>query len=276
MFKSFRRLGAKIRQRSLKIPFFVPCSIMLIEDITSDKASKIIGKIDTLVLPVGTVEAHGPHCSVASDIIVPVRMAEEIEKLAGDRILVAPIIPYGHTWHLKDNPGSHDVSGEILTEYVFEVLKGFYSAWKVKYAIILNGHGGNDHVLALAAERAASLGLKVIVVDWWSGPFFEALNKIVPDSNGHAGEAETSLVWNVGEKYVDASIIPKEDHIRPENDAIVGFSNVFDPKFTAIILPDAYAGRPSRASREKGRRLNEESARLIVELIDKFRSGKLS
>ncbi|MFI5422269.1 MAG: creatininase family protein [Nitrososphaerales archaeon] len=247
---------------------------MFIEEITSDKASKIIGKIDTLILPVGTVEAHGPHCSVASDIIVPVRMGQEVEKLAGDRVLIAPIIPYGHTWHLKDYPGSHDIPGEILSKYVFEVLKGFHESWKVKYAIILNGHGGNDHPLAIAAERAASIGLKTIVLDWWSGGFLAALNKFVPDMGGHAGEGETSLVWNVGEKYLDTKIIPKEDHLRGKNDSIADFSAIFDPNFTASVLPNAYAGRPSRASVEKGHLLNEQAARLIVELVDKFRSGR--
>jgi len=249
---------------------------MLIEDITSDKASKIIGTIDTLILPVGTLEAHGPHCSVAADVIVPVKMAQEIEKLAGDRVYIAPIIPYGHTWHLKDFPGSHDIPGEILSEYVFQVLKGFYSTWKIKYAVILNGHGGNDESLALAAEKAASMGLKTIVLDWWSGGFLTALEKVVPDMDGHAGEGETSLVWNVGEKYVDAKIIPKEDHVRPINKTIAGFSNIYDPSFTAAVFRGAYMGRPSRASMEKGRRLNEESARVVVDLVDKFRSGNLA
>ncbi len=249
---------------------------MLVEDITSDKASKLIGTIDTLILPVGTVEAHGPHCSVAADIIVPVKMAQEIEKLAGDRVLVAPIIPYGHTWHLKDFPGSHDIPGEILSEYVFQVLKGFYLSWKIKYAILLNGHGGNDHALALAGEKAASLGLKTILLDWWSGPFMEALNKVVPDFDGHGGEGETSLVWNCGEKYVDASIIPKEDHLRPKSDSIAASSNVFDSGYAKAVIPRAYIGRPSRASAEKGKRLNEEGARLVVELVDRVRAGKFS
>src|SRR5579864_7261280 len=201
---------------------------MLVEDITSDKASKIIGKIDTLVLPVGTVEAHGPHCSVASDIIVPVKLVNEIERVAGDRIYVAPIIPYGHTWHLKDFPGSHDISGEVLSEYVFQVLKGFLP-WKIKYAIIINGHGGNDESLALSAEKAASIGIKTVVLDWWSGPFLEALEQVVPDIDGHGGEGETSLVWNVGEKYVDASIIPKEDNLPSKMKTIATFSNTYDP-----------------------------------------------
>src|SRR5579872_7089626 len=249
---------------------------MLVEDITSDKASKIIGKIDTLILPVGTVEAHGPHCSVAADIIVPVKMAQEIERLAGDRVLIAPIIPYGHTWHLKDFPGSHDIPAEVLSEYVFQVLKGFHSAWKIKYAILLNGHGGNDEALSLAAEKAASLGLKTILLDWWSGPFLEALNKVVPDLDGHGGEGETSLVWNCGDKYVDATIIPKEDHFRAKDGSIAASSNVYDSGYAAAVIPRAYVGRPSRASAEKGSRMNEEGARLIVELVDRVRSGKFS
>ena len=248
---------------------------MLIEDITSDKASKIIGKIDTLVLTVGTVEAHGPHCSVASDIIVPVKLAQEVEKLASDRVYVAPVIPYGHTWHLKDSPGSHDISGEVLSEYVFQVLKGFLP-WKIKYAIIINGHGGNDEALALAAEKAASLGMKTIVLDWWSGAFLEALKQVVPDSEGHGGEMETSFVWNVGEKYVAASIIPKEDNLPPKMKTIATFSNIYDPDFTKALFPNAYLGRPSRASAEKGRLLNQKAAQLIVELIDQLRSGKLA
>jgi creatinine amidohydrolase len=248
---------------------------MLIEDMTSDEASKIIGKIDTLVLPVGTVEAHGPHCSIASDIIVPVKLAQEIEKLASNRVYIAPIIPYGHTWHLKDRPGSHDISGEVLSEYVFQVLRGFLP-WKIKYAIIINGHGGNDEALALAAEKAASLGIKTIVLDWWSGAFLEALKKVVPDMDGHAGEGETSLVWNVGEKYVDASIIPKEDNLMPKLETIATFSNIYDPDYTKAYFPNAYLGRPSRASAEKGRLLNERAAELVVKLIDEFRSGSLA
>lgn len=248
---------------------------MLIEDITNDRASKIMGKIDTLVLPVGTLEAHGPHCSVAADIIVPVKLAEEVEKLAGDRVYIAPVIPYGHTWHLKDRAGSHDVSAEALSNYVFEVLRGFLD-WKIKYAVVINGHGGNDEALTLSAEKAASIGIKTVVLDWWSGAFLEALREVIPEPEGHGGEGETSLVWNVGEKYVDPSVIPKEDNVRGKPRTVAAFSNVFDPEFTKAAFPAAYTGRPSKASRETGRRLNERAAKLIVDVIDELRAGTLS
>jgi creatinine amidohydrolase len=251
---------------------------MLIEDLTSDKASKIIGKIDTLVLPVGTIEAHGPHCSIASDVIVPVKLAQEVEKLAGDRIFVAPIIPYGHTWRLKDRPGSHDVSAEVFSKYVLEVLRGFLE-WKIKYVVIINGHGGNDDALRLAAEQIASLGVKTVILDWWSGAFLEALREVIPHPEGHGGEGETSLVWNVGEKYVDASIIPKEDsmpQLMTNPRTVAGFGNVFDPEVNRVVFPAAYNGSPSKASRETGRRLNETAAKLIVKVIDELRSDSLS
>ncbi len=249
---------------------------MLIKRLTNSRASQLIGKIDTLLLPVGTIEAHGPHLSVAADVIVPELIALEVERLAGDRVFVAPAIPYGHTWHLKDFAGSHDVPHAVLSDYVYHVLKGF-QPWKVKYAVILNGHGGNDGALRLAAERSADLGIKTVVLGWWEGQFLERLRGVIPEPEGHAGEGETSLVWNVGDEYLDPSIIPKEDHIfsYSKGKAAAGFVDTFDPAMTSVAFPGAYSGRPSRGTKETGRRLNQECARLVVDTIDALRAGRL-
>jgi creatinine amidohydrolase len=249
---------------------------MLIKKITNARASQLIGKIDTVLLPVGTIEAHGPHLSVAADVIVPELIASEVEKLAGDRVFVAPAIPYGHTWHLKDFAGSHDVPLSVLSDYVYHVLKGFLE-WKVKYAVILNGHGGNDGALRLAAERSADLGIKTVVLGWWEGQFLERLRSVIPEPEGHAGEGETSLVWNVWDEFIDVPIIPKEDHVfsYSKGKSAAGFVDTFDPAMTSVVFPRAYSGRPGRASKETGRRLNQECARLVVETIDALRAGSL-
>jgi creatinine amidohydrolase len=44
---------------------------MLVEELTSAGASRCVGKVDTVLIPVGTIEAHGPHCSVATDVLIP-------------------------------------------------------------------------------------------------------------------------------------------------------------------------------------------------------------
>ena len=72
------------------------------------------------------------------------------------------------------------------------------------------GTGGNIEPLHEAAEKASELGIKTVVLLWCFA--HDALKDITADVDGHAGEAETSLIWYYGEKYVDRGIIPKQAH----------------------------------------------------------------
>jgi creatinine amidohydrolase len=249
---------------------------MLIDEMTSSKASQLIGKIDTVLLPVGTLEAHGPHLSVASDVVIPARVAQEVERLAGDRVFVAPVIPYGHNFHLMHAPGTHDVPSQIFSDYVYHVLRGF-AAWKIKYAVILNGHGGNTDALRLAAERASDAGLKTVVLNWWGSGFVERFKGVVQDIDGHAGESETSLLWFAGDRYVDRTLIPKVpnpiDFSKGRTSA--GYIDAYDPDLNRKVFPKAYSGNPAAGSKEKGARLNEILAEGLVEVIDALRNGTL-
>jgi len=251
---------------------------MLISKLTSDQASRLIGKIDTIIIPVGTIEPHGPHCSVLCDAIIPQRLAEEVDKIAGDRIFVGPCIPYGHTWELRDLPGAHYVPREAFTNYVFEVIKGFQK-WGIKYVILLNGHGsvgfgsgGNIEPLHAAAQRATELGIKTLVLLWCFDT--EALKGITGDVDGHAGEAETSILWYYGDEYLDRKIIPGEHGYYSAKTAVT-LNDAFDQKLNPTIWPRAYWGTPNKASPEKGKQLSEKLARCLVEAIDALRSDSL-
>jgi creatinine amidohydrolase len=201
-------------------------------------------------------------------------MGEEVERMAPNRVLLGPLIPYGHTWHLKTHPGSHDVSGKVLGEYVFEVIKGFGESWKIKYAVIVNGHGGNIDALHEAAERASDLGIKTVVLSWWTGGFLQSFKEVVQDVEGHAGEAETSLLLNVEEKYVDNALVPREDHNFSLATA-ASFIDIYDRAANRAAFPRAFSGRPRDASTDKGRRLNQKAAEVILQVIDAMESGKL-
>ena len=252
---------------------------MRIDVLTSRKASQVIGKIDTIIIPVGTIEAHGPHCSVMSDVLITEKLAEEVDRLAGDRVLVAPAIPYGHTWELQDQPGSHMISRRILADYVLEVIRGFQK-WKIKYVILLNGHGsvgfgtgGNIEPLHEAAEKATELGIKTLVLLWCFAP--EAIKSVTKDVDGHAGEAETSIVWFLGDQYVDKDAIPKTEHQLYSTQTPAQFNDIFDSQLNGAVWPMAYWGKPSDASPEKGRRIFEILAHSLVEIIDAMRAGTL-
>ncbi|MGH7682206.1 MAG: creatininase family protein, partial [Candidatus Eiseniibacteriota bacterium] len=76
-------------------------------------------RIRTLLLPVGTLEAHG-ITSLGTDIEIPTKLSEAVaERL---NALVAPAIPYGVTAHLGALAGGSHVRVEPFTEYVVSVL----------------------------------------------------------------------------------------------------------------------------------------------------------
>jgi creatinine amidohydrolase len=250
---------------------------LFIVDLNNTKAQELLGKIDSLILPVGTLEAHGPHCSVASDILIPVRVCEEVERLAGDRVFIAPVIPYGHNFHLLHAAGTHNVPSEVFADYVFEVLRSFENDWKIKYAIIFNGHGGNTNALHVACERASTSGIKTLVMNWWGGGFAERIKNVVADTDGHGGESETSFLWFVADKYVDQKLIPKEPNMVEfgKGRTAASYMDAYDPSLNRRVFPKAYSGNPAAASKEKGERMNRIVAQGLVEALDALRSGTI-
>src|SRR5438445_11385225 len=76
-------------------------------------------KIQTVLLPLGTLEPHGVAPN-GTDILVPVAMAREIAPRVN--AMVAPAVPYGFTGNLDAYPGSFNIPEDIFRGYVRAVL----------------------------------------------------------------------------------------------------------------------------------------------------------
>src|SRR5438034_11091155 len=79
-------------------------------------------KIQTVLLPLGTLEPHGVAPN-GTDILAPVAMAREVAPRVN--AMIAPVIPYGFTGILDAYPGSFTVPEEIFRSYVRAVLVVF-------------------------------------------------------------------------------------------------------------------------------------------------------
>jgi len=97
-------------------------------------------EVPTAILPVGSVEAHGPHLPLTVDSLI----AEAIAREVGRRVeaLVLPILHYGQIWSLRKFPGSIWLENETLSKIVYEIgvslrEHGF------KLFVVVNGHVGN-------------------------------------------------------------------------------------------------------------------------------------
>ncbi len=155
-------------------------------------------KIKTVLLPVGTIEAHGV-AGLGTDVSVPLFICEEIAEDL--KAIIAPPIYYGITRSLYSYPGSLSVSPTVFESYVTEIMlslaeKGF------SRIVVMNGHGGHFTELRNAAwsvHRAKSA--KVAVIQWWI--LCEQLTReFFGQSGGHAGLDENAAALAANPRLV--------------------------------------------------------------------------
>jgi len=162
--------------------------------------NEVPSKIDLVLVPVGTVEAHGA-IPLGTDTIIPVSMAERLAPRLN--ALIAPPVAYGVTNSLLPYPGSTTVSPATFRAYLFEAAAGLVDAG-FRRVVLLNGHGGQtsevaDVVSRLWNEKKAY----AVAVEWWG-----FVHQISPDvygdhTPGHAGIEETAMVLAVAPELID-------------------------------------------------------------------------
>ena len=217
----------------------------------------VLGKIDTAILPVGSVEAHGQHCPLGTDNFAPWHFAKAVEARFPDRLLVLPAIPYGHTWELSNFAGTLSVSPDTFARYVAEVGQAAI-AWGIRNIVLMNGHGGNTPALNGVMEQLAEHGGRAVLVNWWIDYSADILT--VTEGQGHAGEDETSVMLAVKGPLVrmeDASFNP----YRPKYK--IKAAGLHDKDLRHATTGDGRGG-----TREKGEKIVELVEGRLVELFE--------
>jgi len=223
-------------------------------------------KIDIVLLPLGTIEAHGVTAN-GTDIIAPVAMAKEIAPRVN--AMIAPVIPYGFTGILDAYPGGFTVPEEVYRAYVRAVLIGLAKN-KFKNIIMLNGHGGGQTAIlsALAQEVGRETRTRILVVNWWSFCSDVTL-EVYGEDGGHAGENETAYMM-----AIDPSLVWKERY-KSDMATAIPASNTWSayPFPSSILLYKEGQGYPKfdlAKAKTYFAKVNDKVARLIEETIRKW------
>lgn len=233
-------------------------------ELTMDGFHEATKKADTLLLPIGSIEAHGHHLPLGTDALIPEKIGELAGNLLGERVVLAPTINYGHSWELSIFPGTINVAAETFAAYVADVGQSFLS-WGFSNLIFLNGHGGNIPSLALAAERVAARGARVLTISWWVD--FASEIKAITGGQGHAGEDESSVVLALRPDLVDMS--KAVDYRR----RLLGSLKM--ERVAALSYPDALSGRATQATPEQGEAILDLVSRRVAEMIQALWRGDL-
>ena len=147
-------------------------------------------KIDAVLVPVGTVEAHGVT-GLGTDNQIP---ASICGRVAGKvNALIAPGVNYGITKSLLPYHGSVTVLPETFERYVSEVAIGLADAG-FRRIILMNGHGGNTEALKNVSFRLfREKKTYSAVLDWWT-LCADEIKQVYGHVGGHAGTDETAMV----------------------------------------------------------------------------------
>ncbi|MCZ2858970.1 mycofactocin biosynthesis peptidyl-dipeptidase MftE [Blastococcus sp. VKM Ac-2987] len=205
-----------------------------------------------LVVPLGSVEQHGPHLPLATDT----RQAEAVAgaALPGiDGALLAPAIPYGASGEHEGFPGTVSIGTEALTTLLVE-----YGRSACRWAgrlLVVNGHGGNLAALRVGVPLLRAEGRDVA---WWPCA--------VPGGDAHAGRVETSLML-----HVEPAAVREERAERGETAPLRELLPRMQAEGVRAVSPNGVLGDPAGASAAEGAELVADLAGRLVAAVRGWR-----
>lgn len=210
-----------------------------------------------VIVPVGALEAHGPHLPLGADQI----QAEATSLALAERVggLVAPTLAYGCAPSARRFPGTVSLTLAELADQAAGVL-GEFARMGVRRLLVLSGHAERGHMSALrdAGERTmrAHPECRVVVLSDYDF-VYELRGRESPASDGHAGLLETSRVLALAPGTVG-----------PDRPVVEYRHSPFVPGAASVAdWPESVIGDTRGANPELGARLQAHVLDRLVETV---------
>jgi creatinine amidohydrolase len=227
---------------------------------------------DALVLlPVGALEAHGPHLPLSTDVIIAEglarRAAAALEaRSPASRVAIAPPLVYSVTDYAGEFVGTAGVSVEGARAYVADVCRGLRRAGFRRLCLV-NAHLEPAHVENLRAVVAAARadGLEVVFADKTERRFARTLTEEYKRGACHAGSYETSLV------LAEKPGLVRDDRradLAPVEIDLARAMKEGKRTFREAGAQDAYFGRPAAATVEEGEWIYARLVEMVLTVVD--------
>jgi creatinine amidohydrolase len=228
---------------------------------------------DTVIVPTGAVEQHGPHGPLLTDVLIP----QEIARRAAPKIgaVVAPPLNYTLSYpHLGFTSVVHVRVPTFMA--LIEDLCASFSAMGFRRIVYLNGHYDNTLAIAYACAGAAermARGVMAFPLNYWDGMTAAETTEFLTLKTGlHANEAETSAVLAINPDLVDMARANAEMPTFPEfkvNPAAVHAAFFFSqPGSVHRATGSGTWGDARHATAEKGERFIEAGVRSTIACLE--------
>jgi creatinine amidohydrolase len=248
------------------------------EEFTWPEIKEAVADRRVAVLPVGTVEQHGPHLPLVTDVLTASEMSRmAVVQIPSEAVLMPPVY-YSFNEHHLDFPGTIAVAGHTIIDYVTDI--GVSLAHHgFRKILIVNGHGSNVPFLDIAARNITNRTPAICaMISWWSlvprSLFDELRESEKPGGMAHACELETSVLLHLRGDLVQMEKAERDIHFQRTEffywDLQAPSPVVFQEWFSRYSVTGT-VGDPTKASAEKGRRFTEAVVGQLVALIRDLR-----
>jgi mycofactocin precursor peptide peptidase len=213
-----------------------------------------------LVVPLGSLEQHGPHLPMDTDTRIASAVARRA--CAGRAgVAVAPPIAIGASGEHADFPGTLSIGTEALMLLLVELGRHASLHWPA--TLLVNGHGGNVPAITGALARLRAEGRRCDA--WHAG-----LNAADGDpGDAHAGRFETSVMLALAPDEVRvAAAAPGER--RP----LAEIMPALRARGVRAVSPNGVLGDPSGASAAEGARLLDRLVAGLDKALDELLTGR--
>src|SRR5215813_5616461 len=202
----------------------------------------------TCLLPFGILEKHGPHLPLGTDLL-DVRYAS-LHAADQEYVVVFPEYYFGQIFEAKHEPGTMAYSSELQLKLLQETTDEM-ARNGCKKILVVNGHGGNEHLLPYFAQAQMEK------------PHDYVVYSIIGERNRPGGPAKksTGIDYHAGENETSNTLVTHPDLVhldraKQESGADQARVKLPEDVYTGIWwyarFPDHYSGDGSVAAKELG------------------------
>ena len=223
-----------------------------------------------VILPVGSIEQHGPHLPLSTDRLI----AEHIAIRVANQVpcILFPTLSIGYSLEHAGFPGTVSFTSHTFSSMILEIANALFESG-FRTLIAINGHGGNRALLdsSITSIKHAHPDLKLYsftILDIARTKFRE-IRKSPRKMIGHADELETSMMLAIVPSLVQMSKAVTEEPNFPPQISLESedLANVTYGWKTEEVTKSGTIGNPKLATPETGRLLLEYVVQKISSII---------
>lgn len=248
---------------------------LILPEMTWQDTQQALKQVELAIIPTGSFEQHGPHMTFQVDSERAYGFGKLLAERLYPRVLVAPPITFGVSFHHMKFPGTITLRIETFSAVIYDVVWSLHQHG-IKQFYFVNGHGGNKPALdTMVVRLRQELGVYVA----WSS--FTALagdvnrERIKSETSGHACEGETSQAL-----YLAPHVVKRERIARGETKGYPykylgkGNNGQFNVPYTFDeITANGALGDATLASEEMGKAIIDaaldKASAFLIDFMDK-------